>query len=233
MYKRVLLKLSGEALAGDDKTGIDKEMVESVCQSIRALHGKGVEIGVVIGGGNFWRGRYGKGMIPGTAHQMGMLATIMNSLALQDALEKIGIPTEVQSALEIQGIADQFSERKTRELLKQSKVVIFAGGTGNSFFSTDTAAALRAIQISADCILVAKTVDGVYTADPAVDKNAKKYDRITFDEVLEQDLKVMDAAAIALCREHNIPIHVFAMATTENIIKVAMGDTTIGTIVNN
>ncbi len=233
MYKRVLLKLSGEALAGEDKLGFDQQMIDNVCQSIRALHGKGVEIGIVIGGGNFWRGKYGKGMIPGTAHQMGMLATIMNSLALQDALERIGIPTEVQSALEIQGIADQFSERKTRELLKQSKVVIFAGGTGSTFFSTDTAAALRAIQINADCILVAKTVDGVYSADPVVDKNAKKYDKITFDEVLEKDLKVMDAAAIALCREHHVPLHVFAMANTENIIKVAMGDTSIGTIVNN
>ena len=218
MYKRVLLKLSGEALAGDAKFGIDENM--------------GVQVSIVVGGGNFWRGKYGSKMERTTADYMGMLATIMNGLALQDAIEKIGVPTRVQTAIEMRQIAEPFIQRRAMRHIEKNRINIFAGGTGSPFFSTDTAASLRAAEIKAEVILVAKTIDGVYTADPKVDPNAKKYDKVSYQEVLEKDLKVMDSTAISLCKDNNIPLVVFAMNDPKNIIRAVKGEN-IGTVVSN
>ena len=219
MYKRVLLKLSGEALAGDAKFGIDENTMAGICSAVKELHDMGVQVSIVVGGGNFWRGKYGSKMERTTADYMGMLATIMNGLALQDAIEKIGVPTRVQTAIEMRHI-------------EKNRINIFAGGTGSPFFSTDTAASLRAAEIKAEVILVAKTIDGVYTADPKIDPNAKKYDKVSYQEVLEKDLKVMDSTAISLCKDNNIPLVVFAMNDPKNIIRAVKGEN-IGTVVSN
>lgn len=232
MYKRVLLKLSGEALAGDAKFGIDENTMTGICSAVKELHDMGVQVSIVVGGGNFWRGKYGSKMERTTADYMGMLATIMNGLALQDAIEKIGVPTRVQTAIEMRQIAEPFIQRRAMRHIEKNRINIFAGGTGSPFFSTDTAASLRAAEIKAEVILVAKTIDGVYTADPKVDPNAKKYDKVSYQEVLEKDLKVMDSTAISLCKDNNIPLVVFAMNDPKNIIRAVKGEN-IGTVVSN
>ena len=232
MYKRVLLKLSGEALAGDAKFGIDENTMAGICGAVKKLHDMGVQVSIVVGGGNFWRGKYGSKMERTTADYMGMLATIMNGLALQDAIEKIGVPTRVQTAIEMRQIAEPFIQRRAMRHIEKNRINIFAGGTGSPFFSTDTAASLRAAEIKAEVILVAKTIDGVYTADPKIDPNAKKYDKVSYQEVLEKDLKVMDSTAISLCKDNNIPLVVFAMNDPKNIIRAVKGEN-IGTVVSN
>lgn len=229
-YKRVLLKISGEALAGSDRFGINEEMLKRVAVQIKAVRSMGVEVAVVVGGGNFWRGRTSKSMDRATADYMGMLATVMNSMALQDAFEAEGIPTRVQTAIEMREVAEPYVRRKAMSHLEHGKVVIFGAGTGNPFFSTDTTAALRAAEIDAEVILLAKKVDAVYSADPELDPNAVKYDSLTHKEVLEKDLKVMDSTAASLCRDNNIAIHVFALSDEENVMKAVCGEK-IGTIV--
>lgn len=230
MYNRILLKLSGEALAGDKKTGIDPDVVDSICEKVLSIVKKGVQVGIVVGGGNFWRGRNGYNMESTTSDYMGMLATVINALALKDALENKGVKTAVETSISMIQIAETYTKRETEKHFENGEVVIFGAGTGHPFFSTDTCAALRAAEIKADAILVAKTIDGVYSADPKVDPTAVKYDEITYTEVLNKDLNVMDAAAIAICRDNNIPLVVFALENTENIIKIIDGQN-IGTIV--
>lgn len=229
-YKRILLKLSGEALAGDKKNGIDAETIEKICDQIKTIVEMGVQVAIVVGGGNFWRGRYGHQMERTTSDYMGMLATVMNGLALQDTLEAKGIFTRVQTSIEMREIAEPFIKRKAVKHLEKSRVVIFSAGTGSPFFTTDTCAALRAAEIDADVILVAKTIDGVYSADPKIDENAVKYDEITYLDILNQDLKVMDSTATSLCRDNKIPLVVFDIYHPENIVKIIKGEK-IGTIV--
>ena len=225
-YKRILLKLSGEALAGDSKKGIDPNVIGEICDEIKKVKQLGVEIAIVVGGGNFWRGRNGKEMERTTSDYMGMLATVMNGLALQDALEARGMYTRVQTAIEMR----PYIKRKALKHLERGRIVIFSCGTGNPYFTTDTTAALRAAEIEADVILVAKTIDGVYSADPKVDPNAIKYDKITYLDILNKDLKVMDSTATSLCRDNNIPLLVFGINEPENILKAVMGEK-IGTLV--
>ena len=231
-YKRVILKLSGEALAGDKGFGIDPETVESIASQIKDVTECGLEVAIVNGGGNIWRGLSGssKGMDRATADYMGMLATVMNGLALQDALEARGMYTRVQTAIEMRQIAEPYIKRKALKHLERGRIVIFSCGTGNPYFTTDTTAALRAAEIEADVILVAKTIDGVYSADPKVDPNAIKYDKITYLDILNKDLKVMDSTATSLCRDNNIPLLVFGINEPENILKAVMGEK-IGTLV--
>lgn len=231
-YKRVLLKLSGEALAGVNKTGISPEVVDDITNQIKAMTKLGVEVAVVVGGGNFWRGKNGYNMEKTTSDYMGMLATTINALALQDSLESKGIYTRVQTAIEMREIAEPYIKRKASKHLEKGRVVIFACGTGNPFFTTDTGAALRAAEVGAEVILVAKTIDGVYSADPKVDHNAVKFDEISYMDILSKDLKVMDATAISLCKENNIPLIVFAMNESENMIKAVKGEK-VGTLVKN
>ena len=229
-YKRILLKLSGEALAGDSKKGIDPNVIGKICDEIKKVKQLGVEIAIVVGGGNFWRGRNGKEMERTTSDYMGMLATVMNGLALQDALEARGMYTRVQTAIEMRQIAEPYIKRKALKQLERGRIVIFSCGTGNPYFTTDTTAALRAAEIEADVILVAKTIDGVYSADPKVDPNAIKYDKITYLDILNKNLKVMDSTATSLCRDNNIPLLVFGINEPENILKAVMGEK-IGTLV--
>lgn len=227
-YKRVILKLSGEALAGEKGFGIDEAMVYGVAQQVKSLIELKVEVAIVIGGGNFWRGRSSKSMDRSTADYMGMMATVMNALGLQDALENTGIQTRVLSAIDMRQIAEPYIRRRAVRHLEKGRVVIFAAGTGNPFFSTDTTAALRAAEIEAEMILLAKKVDGVYCSDPHLNPDAKKYDSLTYIDVLNQGLGVMDATAVTLCMENHIPIQVFALKDTENIVKVVLGEN-IGT----
>ncbi len=229
-YKRVLLKLSGEALAGEQKTGVNVETVGKICDKIKEVVEMGVQVAIVVGGGNFWRGRNGHQMDRSTADYMGMLATAMNGLALQDALEARGIHSRVQTAIEMREIAEPFILRKAEKHLARGRVVIFSCGTGHPYFTTDTAAVLRATEINADIILLGKAIDAVYSADPKLDKTAIKYDKISYLEVLEKDLKVMDSTATALCRDNNIPLLVFGIADPENIVRAVKGET-IGTLV--
>lgn len=229
-YKRVLLKLSGEALAGDDKNGINVQVVNNICEQIEVVKKMGVEVAIVVGGGNFWRGRNGIDIERTTSDYMGMLATVINGLALQDALESRGLYTRLQTSIEMREIAEPYIKRKTMKHLEKGRIVIFSCGTGHPYFTTDTAAALRAAEINADIILVGKTIDGVYSSDPKIDKNAVKYDKITFTDVLNKNLKVMDATAISLCRDNNIPLSVFAISEPENIVKAVKGEN-IGTLV--
>lgn len=229
-YKRVLLKLSGEALAGEQKTGVNVELVGKICDKIKQVTEMGVEVGIVVGGGNFWRGRNGHQMERATADYMGMLATAMNGLALQDALEARGVNSRVQTAIEMREIAEPFIIRKAEKHLNRGRVVIFACGTGHPYFTTDTAAVLRATEINADIILLGKAIDAVYSADPKLDPTAEKFDKISYLEVLEKDLKVMDSTATALCRDNNIPLLVFGISDPENIVKVVKGEH-IGTLV--
>ena len=230
-YKRVLLKLSGEALAGAEKHGIDPDVVGAICDQVKTIVEMGVEVSIVVGGGNFWRGaKNGHKMERTTADYMGMLATAINGLALQDALEARGIFTRLQTAIEMREIAEPYIKRKAAKHLSKGRVVIFACGTGNPYFTTDTAAALRAAETESEVILLAKTIDGVYSADPKIDKTAKKYDEITYLDILNQDLKVMDSTATSLCRDNKIPLLVFAISEPENIVKAVKGEK-IGTIV--
>lgn len=230
-YKRVLLKLSGEAMSGDAGHGIDPDVVGAICDQIKIALDMGVEMSIVVGGGNFWRGaRNGHKMERTTADYMGMLATAMNGLALQDALEARGIYTRLQTAIEMRQIAEPYIKRKAAKHLSKGRVVIFACGTGNPFFSTDTAAALRAAETDSEVILFAKTIDGIYSADPKVDPNAVKYDEISYMEILNQDLKLMDATATSLCKDNKIPLQVFAISDPTNIVKILQGEK-VGTIV--
>ena len=230
LYKRVLLKLSGEALAGDKKTGVYADVLGSICDQIKNLVDLGVQVAIVVGGGNFWRGRYGHQMERTTSDYMGMLATAMNGLALQDALEARGLNTRVQTAIEMREIAEPYIKRKAVKHLEKGRVVIFACGTGNPYFTTDTGAALRAAEIDAEVILLAKTIDGVYSADPKLDPTAVKYDEISYTDILNKDLKVMDSTATALCRDNKIPLMVFGIDKPENMVKIVKGEK-IGTIV--
>ncbi len=229
-YKRVLLKLSGEALAGDEKTGVNPEVIGKICDQVKVLIDLDVEVSIVVGGGNFWRGRYGLNMERTTSDYMGMLATAMNGLALQDALEARGVYTRLQTAIEMREIAEPYIKRKALKHLSKKRVVIFGCGTGNPYFTTDTAAALRAAEIEADIILLGKAIDGVYSADPKLDSSAVKYDEITYLDVLNKDLKVMDSTATALCKDNNIPIMVFGIAEPENMVKAVKG-LNVGTLV--
>ncbi|NLI58234.1 MAG: UMP kinase [Clostridium sp.] len=230
-YKRVILKISGEALAGEKKHGIDTDTVNDISDKIKRIYEMGVEVSIVVGGGNFWRGRSGKGMDRTTADYMGMLATVINALGLQGALESKGIPTRVQTAIEMRQIAEPYIRRKAVRHLEKKRVVIFACGTGNPFFSTDTTAALRAAEIDAEVILLAKKVDAVYDSDPNTNPNAKKFDRLSYLDVLNKELGVMDSTAASLCKDNDIPIIVFGLDNPENIVKAVLGEN-IGTIIN-
>ncbi len=231
-YQRILLKLSGEALAGKQGYGIDPDVIRGIATEIRGVVDLGVQVAIVIGGGNIFRGiaASSMGMDRASADYMGMLATVMNSLALQDALEKAGVITRVQSAIEMQEIAEPYIRRRAVRHLEKGRVVIFGAGTGNPFFTTDTAASLRAIEIGAEIILKATKVDGVYNADPQKDKDAVKYDQLTYLDVLKQGLQVMDSTATSLCMDNDLPILVFDLTTNGNIERVVCGDQ-IGTIV--
>ena len=233
-YKRVLLKVSGEALAGDAGRGLDFDVIDSVCDAIARCNKAGIEIGVVVGGGNFWRGlKDGKGMRERTrADHMGMLATTINCLALADILEQKGVDVRVQTAIEMRAMAEPYIRSSAIRHMEKGRVVIFGCGTGNPFFSTDTAAVLRAAEIDADVILLAKNVDGVYSADPNLDPNAVKYDTITYDDILAQHLQVMDSTATSLSMDNKIPVVLFALKDPENILRVARGEK-IGTIVKD
>ena len=230
-YKRVMLKLSGEALAGENGFGIDFNIAMDIAKAVKEIVDMGIEVGAVVGGGNIWRGRSGEGMDRTTADYMGMLATSINALALQDSLESLGVDTRVQTAIEMKEIAEPYIRRRAMRHLEKGRVVIFGAGTGNPYFSTDTAAALRAAEIEADVILLAKKVDGVYDKDPHKYDDAKKYDELSYIEVLEQGLQVMDSTATSLCMDNNIPILVFALDNPENIKRVVLGEN-IGTIVS-
>ena len=229
-YKRVLLKISGEALAGEKKVGLDDDMLNQVASQVKGLREIGVEVAVVVGGGNFWRGRTSKAMDRATADYMGMLATVINSLALQSAFENMGIPTRVQTAVEMREVAEPYIRRRAMHHLEKGYVVIFGAGTGNPFFSTDTTAALRAAEIEADVILLAKKVDAVYDSDPNINPDAKKFSKLTHMDLLEMGLGVMDSTAASLCMDNHIPIHVFGLDEPENVIKAAYGEE-IGTII--
>lgn len=231
-YKRILLKLSGEALMGDKQYGIDNERVKQYAEDIKAVHDKGLEIAIVIGGGNIFRGLSAEksGMDRAQADYMGMLATVINSMALQDALEKVGLKTRLLSAIKMEEICEPFVRRRAMRHLEKGRVVIFGAGTGSPYFTTDSAAALRAIEIKADAVLKGTRVDGIYTSDPEKDPNAKKFTQISFQEVYEKNLNVMDMTAFTLCEENHLPIIVFDMNKQGNFMKIAEGDT-IGTLV--
>lgn len=229
-YKRILLKVSGEALAGDNKFGLNPPVIDRISKGIKDCHDLGVEIAIVVGGGNFWRGRTSEGMDRTTADYIGMLATVMNSLALQDSLEQFGVQVRVQSALDMPRVTESFFKRNAVKHLEEGKIVIFAAGTGNPFFSTDTAASLRAAEIEADAILSAKSIDGVYDKDPAIHEDAKRYDELKYIDIIDQGLKVIDSTAATLCMDNDIPMLVFALDPPENIKKVLCGEN-IGTII--
>lgn len=232
VYKRIMLKISGEALAGDKKTGIDFETIHSIASEIKEVQAMGIQVGVVIGGGNIFRGGRGKIQIDRVVGDyMGMLATIINGMALQDILEQIGVKTRLLTAIEMQEIAEPFIRRRAQRHLQKGRVVIFGGGTGNPYFTTDTAAALRATEIGAEVFLKATKVSGVYSGDPETDRNAKKFGQIKYKDVLDKDLKVIDSTAITLCMENNIPIIIFNLREKGNIKKVVLGKK-IGTLIS-
>lgn len=229
-YKRILLKISGEVLAGGKGMGIDYDTVLNICSAVKECVDMGVQVGLVVGGGNFWRGRSSGDMDRTRADHMGMLATVMNSLALADALEHLKVPVRVQTAIAMQQIAEPYIRNKAVRHLEKGRVVIFGCGTGNPFFTTDTAAALRALEIDADIMFKATNVDGVYDKDPHKFEDAKKYDALSFDEILSHDLKVMDGTAASLCRDNSIPILVFNLDDPQNIVKAIKGEN-VGTVV--
>jgi uridylate kinase len=230
-YRRVLLKISGEALMGEQNYGIDVNVARSVAEELKAVHQMGVQVAVVVGGGNIFRGvsKSAGNMDRSSADYIGMLATVMNAVVLQDALEKIHVDTRVLSAIDIPQLAESFIRRRAVRHLEKGRVVIFAAGTGNPYFTTDSAAALRALEIKADIILKATKVDGVYSADPVIDATAELFNEITYRQVLEKELKVMDASAISLCMDNNLPIIVFNMRQTGNIKRVVLGEAGVGT----
>ena len=223
-YKRVIIKISGEALAGEKGMGFDQAVLDRVVSQICAVHELGVEIGIVVGGGNFWRGRQGTQMDRATADHMGMLATVINALALQDAIERRGVPTRVQTALTITRVAEPYIARKAHTHLEKGRVVIFACGTGNPFVSTDTAVALRAAEIGAEVILLAKNVDGIYDSDPKLNPNAKKYKEIKYLDFISQELKAMDTAAVAICKENKTPILAFGLDEENALVRAVQGE---------
>ena len=233
-YKRVLLKISGEALMGEQAYGIDVNVARSVAEELKAVHELGVEVAVVVGGGNIFRGvsKSAGNMDRSSADYIGMLATVMNAVVLQDALEKVDVHTRVLSAIDIPQLAESFIRRRAVRHLEKGRIVIFAAGTGNPYFTTDSAAALRALEIKADIILKATKVDGVYSADPMKDPKAERYSEITYQEVLERQLRVMDASAISLCMDNNLPIIVFNMKEPGNITRVVSGEPGVGTRVS-
>jgi len=235
VFRRILLKLSGEVLVGSQSYGIDTKVAIAVAKEIKTVHDLGVEIAVVIGGGNIFRGvsESAGNMDRAAADYIGMLATVMNAVVLQDALEQLGVYTRVMSAINIPQLAEPFIRRRAVRHLEKQRVVIFAAGTGNPYFTTDSAAALRALEIQAEAILKGTKVDGIYSADPIKVPDATKFDKITFQEVLEKQLKVMDASAISLCMDNDLPIMVFNMQKSENIVKAVCGDLSIGTLVTN
>lgn len=231
VYRRVLLKISGEALMGEQNYGIDVNVARSVAEELKAVHRMGVQVAVVVGGGNIFRGvsKSAGNMDRSSADYIGMLATVMNAVVLQDALEKIQVDTRVLSAVDIPQLAESFIRRRAVRHLEKGRVVIFAAGTGNPYFTTDSAAALRALEIKADIILKATKVDGVYSADPMKDATAERFNEITYRQVLERELKVMDASAISLCMDNNLPIIVFNMREAGNISRVVLGELGVGT----
>jgi uridylate kinase len=235
IFKRILVKLSGEALMGTQKYGIDIAMAESVAREIKAVHDLGVEVAIVVGGGNIFRGvsESAGNMDRAAADYIGMLATVMNAVVLQDALEKQNVYTRVMSAIDIPQLAEPFIRRRAVRHLEKMRVVIFAAGTGNPYFTTDSAAALRALEIKSEVIFKATKVDGIYSSDPVKDPNARRYTKISFQEVLERQLKVMDSSAISLCMDNNLPIMVFNMKVPGNILKAVCGDLSIGTLVTS
>jgi len=228
-YKRVLLKLSGEAMAGNAHFGIDYDTVLEICKSVKECVDMGAEVGIVVGGGNFWRGRSSGEMERTRADHIGMIATVMNALALADALESLDVPVRVQTALEMHAIAEPYIRNKAVRHFEKGRVVIFGCGTGNPYFSTDTAAALRAAEINADVILMAKMVDGVYDSDPKLNPNAKRYDTISFSEILSNELAVIDSTAASLCRDTKMPVLIFSLADPHNIVRAISGEN-VGTI---
>jgi len=232
VYQRVLFKLSGEALMGDLAYGIDPAVVQAIAQEVADVAATGVQVAIVVGGGNIFRGVKGAaaGMDRATADYIGMIATVMNAMTLQDSLEQIGVPTRVQTAIAMQEVAEPYIRRRAIRHLEKGRVVIFGAGSGNPFFTTDTTAALRAAEISADVLFKATKVDGVYDSDPHLNPNARRYQSLTYAHVLQQDLRVMDSTAIALCKDNNIPIIVFDLSVSGNILRAVTGET-IGTIV--
>ncbi len=230
IYKRLVLKISGEALAGDQGYGINPKVLDLISDQVIEIMDMGVEVAIVVGGGNIWRGRSGVGMDRTTADHMGMLATVINALALQDAFERRNVPVRVQTAIEMRQIAEPYIRRRAVRHLEKGRIVIFACGTGNPYFSTDTTAALRAAEIEAEVILLAKTIDGVYDDDPKINSNAKKFDKISYMEVINRGLGVMDTTAITLCMENKIPIVVFGLENRDNI-KAAILGKKIGTTI--
>ena len=229
-YKRVIIKLSGEALSGGTGNGIDEKTLNQVVDQLVAVNKLGVEIGLIVGGGNFWRGRQGRDMDRSTADYMGMLATAINALGVQDALVRKGVPTIVQTALDISRVSEPFDIRKANEHLSNGKIVIFACGTGNPFFTTDTAAALRAAEIGAEVLLLAKNVDGIYDSDPKLNPNAKKLDKVTYQEYIAKGLKAMDTTAITICMENDIKVLAFGLFE-ENALTRAVSGETFGTLI--
>ena len=230
-YKRVILKISGEALSGDKGFGLNDQMISYVVEQLKRIHEEGVEVGIIVGGGNFWRGREGKNMDRTTADHMGMLATIINALALQDALESVGVQTRVQTALTIQRVAEPYILRRAIRHLEKGRVVIFACGTGNPYFSTDTGAALRAAEIEADVLLLAKNIDGIYDSDPKTNPNAKKFDEISYMDFIAHGLKAMDTTSVSMCMENKIPIIAFALNEQDSLVRAVNGEN-IGTIIH-
>ena len=231
-YKRVLLKVSGEALAGPKGFGLDETTITHICENIKKIVDMGVEVSIVVGGGNIWRGRSSEQMDRTRADHMGMLATAINALGLCSSLEALGVPTRVQTAIEMRQMAEPYIRGRAVRHLEKGRVVIFGCGTGNPFMSTDTAAALRAIEMDAEVILLAKKVDAVYDSDPNINPDAKKYDVLSFSDILHKNLGVMDATAASLCRDNKMPILVFGLDDPENIVRAVKGET-IGTLVNN
>lgn len=229
-YKRILLKLSGESLAGQAGHGIDFETVQRICRPIKKVVDLGVQVGIVVGGGNFWRGRSSGNMDRTRADHMGMLATVINALGVADGLEQEGLEVRVQTAIAMQQVAEPYIRNRAVRHLEKGRVVVFGCGTGNPFFSTDTAAALRAAEIDADVVLKATMVDGVYNSDPKVNPNAKRYETVSFDDVLAHNLKVMDSTAASLCRDNHLPILVFSIEDEENIVRAVCGED-VGTLV--
>ena len=230
-YKRVLIKLSGEALAGDDKFGVNPDVAKETARQIKEISDLGVQVAIVVGGGNFFRGRTGEGIDRATADYMGMLATVMNSLALQDTLLSMGCDSKVLTAIEIRDMAEGYSRRKALDYLEEGKVVIFGGGTGSPFFSTDTTAALRAAEMGAEFILLAKNIDAVYSADPNEVPDAERYEELTYMDIVEKELRVMDLTAATLCKDNGIKLYVFALRGGNNMMKVINGEN-IGTLIH-
>ncbi len=229
-YKRILLKISGEVLAGEKGSGFDPAKLDVICKAIKQTRDMGVQIGLVVGGGNFWRGRSSENMNRARADHIGMLATVMNAIMLEETLRNLGVPATAQSAIPMNAVAEPFSQREALRRLEAGEVVIFGGGTGSPFFSTDTCAAIRAAEIGAEVIFKATNVDGVYNKDPGKNPDAVKYDTLTMDEVLAQNLKVMDSAAASLCRDNKIQILVFNLNDPQNIVRASSGEN-IGTVV--